>query len=66
MCPCGDCARGIIQSGCRMVITKDINSLELDTETIARWTAEWNISIMMMQEVGITLMFLTKDDLSEN
>lgn len=63
MFPCADCTRGIIQSGCKMVI-----SLKLDDsgskERIDRWKSDWDISLMMLQEAKIQIMFLSKSDIT--
>jgi len=65
MCPCADCARGVIQSGCKMVITYDIAEFERENPDVAaRWKPEWDISIGMMIEAGIQLMFLSKNEIS--
>jgi dCMP deaminase len=63
MCPCAECARGIIQSGCKMVVTFDINEYS-DQEIINRWKPDWDISLMMLEEAGVTVMFLTNEDLN--
>ena len=61
MFPCTDCTRAIIQSGCRMVITYDIIDFEQDNPDVAaRWRPDWIVSIDMMREAGIQLMFLSK------
>lgn len=60
MFPCADCARGIIQSGCKMVVARDIDCFIKEHPDISeRWKEDWNISIEMMKEAGIELMFLT-------
>jgi dCMP deaminase len=65
MCPCTECAKGIIQSGCKIVITRDIVDFEKDEpETVARWKEDWDISIAMMREANVTLIFLTKEEIS--
>lgn len=61
MCPCADCARGIIQCGCKMVITCDIDCYD-DPELVARWKPGWDASLEMLNEVGIQVMFLHKDE----
>lgn len=67
MCPCTECAKGIIQSGCKMVITRDIADFEKDEpEIVARWKPEWDISIEMMREAGVTLIFLTKKEILDD
>ena len=64
MCPCADCARGVIQSGCKMVITRDVEELQRENpEVVSRWKPEWDVSIGMMQEAGVQIMFLTKAEL---
>src|SRR5204863_7102018 len=61
LCPCADCTRGIIQSGCKMIITRDINECVTDYPDIAdRWKPEWDISLTMIREAGIKIMFLSK------
>lgn len=67
MCPCSDCARGVIQSGCKMVITRDFEELQKDNpDVVARWKPEWDVSIEMMREAGIQIMFLTKNDIFDD
>lgn len=64
MCPCSDCARGVIQSGCKMVITRDIVEFERENpEITSRWKPEWDVSVGMMKEAGIKIMFLSKDEI---
>ncbi|VBB17708.1 deoxycytidylate deaminase [Yasminevirus sp. GU-2018] len=64
MCPCADCARGVIQSGCKMVITRDVDELQRENpDVVSRWKPEWDVSIGMMQEAGVQIMFLTKAEL---
>lgn len=66
MCPCADCARGVIQSGCKMVISRDIVEFERDNPDVAaRWKPEWDISVIMMKEAGIQIMFLSKDEIMD-
>ena len=61
MFPCVDCARAIIQSGCKMCITLDIN--EYEKETYERWKDIWKISIEMFNETGIKLLLIKNTDL---
>ena len=62
--PCADCARGIIQSGCKMVITYDDNDLAKDNpEVVARWQSDCDMSLIMFKEAGIQVMFLSKDEI---
>jgi dCMP deaminase len=62
--PCADCARAIIQSGCKMVISLDLKHSG-SLERIARWKPEWDISMMMLNESGVKLMFLQKHELMD-
>jgi dCMP deaminase len=65
--PCADCARGIIQSGCKMVITYDDNELAKDNpEVVARWQSDCAMSLIMFKEAGIQVMFLSKDEIQAN
>lgn len=65
MCPCSDCARGIIQSGCKMVITRDVYEFQTDHPDVCeRWTPEWNISIEMLNEANVKIMFLSKNEIN--
>ncbi len=54
--PCADCARGIIQSGIKKVVTPEPN-LELE-----HWKNSFKVSLEMMKEVGIEIVF-TKNKL---
>lgn len=64
MFPCSDCTRGIIQSGCKMIITKDISDvIQENPEVGQRWIEDWNISMDMMLEAGVNIMFLKNDEL---
>lgn len=66
LCPCSDCARGLIQSGCKMVITRDIDEIVKEQSDIAeRWKPEWDVSVDMMREAGIVIMFLLKDEIDK-
>lgn len=66
MCPCCDCARGIIQSGCKMVITRDIFELQRKNPDVAsRWKEGWNISLLMIQEAQIQIIMLSDKELNE-
>jgi dCMP deaminase len=62
MCPCNDCARGIIQSGCKMVITCHSSCYD-DQDLVSRWKPGWDLSIAMFQEVGVKVMFLYRDEI---
>lgn len=66
LCPCSDCARGIIQSGCKMLITRDVVEIQKEIpDVVKRWKPEWDVSIDMMREAGIVIIFLTKDELDK-
>lgn len=67
MCPCSDCARGVIQSGCKMVITRDFEEFQKDNPEVAsRWKPEWDVSVEMMKEAGVQIMFLSKIDIFDD
>ena len=54
MFPCADCARGIIQSGIKKVVTPKPNmSLEI-------WKKSFEVSMVMMKETGVEVVFLKK------
>lgn len=57
MYPCCDCARALIQSGCKMVVTTtpDWNH--------PRWGDDFNISHEMFEEAGVRVKLLEKIDL---
>jgi dCMP deaminase len=61
--PCADCARGIIQSGCILIISLDFN--DEDPELIARWKPDWDVSLIMFREAGIRIIFLTKQEVND-
>jgi len=66
MCSCCDCARGIIQSGCKMVITRDVFEIQQNNPDVhARWESEWKVSIPMMLEAGVKIMMLNDKELHE-
>ena len=47
-----------------MVITRDINSIQINHPDVAeRWKLEWNVSIPMMKEAGIQIMMLSDEEL---
>lgn len=60
--PCADCARGIIQSGCKLVVSLALADSG-DQDRIERWMPDWDISMMMLKEAGVKLMFLRKHEL---
>jgi len=59
--PCSDCARGIIQSGSKMVISLDPLKVN-DEQTIERWKDKWSTSKTMLEEAGVVIYFLDKTD----
>ena len=59
--PCCDCARGIIQSGSRMVVSLDPFKMN-DEATIERWGDKWKTSMEMLKEAGVYIYFLTEED----
>jgi dCMP deaminase len=54
MFPCSECARSIIQVGCRLIITPNID--EYDKELYSRWKDEWDISMEMLNEAKIDII----------
>ena len=62
MFPCADCARGIIQSGCRMVISLKLEESG-NADRLERWRPDWELSMMMLREAGVELMFLSKHEI---
>ena len=61
MFPCCDCARGIIQSGARMVVSLDPFKMN-DQGTIERWGDKWKTSMEMLHESGVKVLFLKSSD----
>lgn len=63
--PCADCARGIIQSGCKMVISLHFADSvdEKDPDRIKRWHPDWKVSLEMLKESGIKIMLLRNNEL---
>lgn len=59
MYPCCDCARGLIQSGIKMIITKD------PQWNHERWGEDFRISKEMFEEAGIDVVLLTDADLNQ-
>lgn len=55
--PCCDCARGIIQSGARMIVTLDPFKTS-DAESIQRWGPRWETSVEMLNEAGVKIEYL--------
>jgi len=66
MFPCTDCTRGIIQSGCRMVVAQDIDDYLADNPgTTDQWKEDWKVSVEMLNESGVQVIFLTNQMLNE-
>jgi dCMP deaminase len=63
--PCCDCARGIIQSGAKMVVSMDPYKVN-DEATISRWDAKWKTSIEMLNEAGVVIYYLNELDVQMN
>lgn len=59
MYPCCDCARGLIQSGIRMIITKEP---QWDHE---RWGDDFKISCEMFMEADVEVVLLTDTEISQ-
>lgn len=59
--PCSDCARGIIQSGAKMVISLDPFKVN-DEETIKRWGDKWTLSQNMLEEADVKIYYLDRSD----
>jgi len=54
LCPCMDCARGIVQSGIKRVVTVDIR----ETDTIQRWKEDFMRTEILFEECGVTLDYV--------
>ena len=52
MFPCSDCMRGLIQSGVKIIVTKEPN-IECD-----RWGSHFKASLEMANECGIQLIYV--------
>lgn len=57
--PCHECARALIQSGIKIIIT---HKSEKHRE---RWSESWNASEEMFNEAGTTIIELTNQDIHE-
>ena len=67
--PCSDCARGLIQCGCKLVISEDYNEYENsqnadERDRYSRWMPDWKVSLEMFNEVGIVVILLKRDELA--
>lgn len=58
--PCYDCARGLIQSGIKTIITMEID------ERKVRWQENWDISKKMLEEAGINIVMLTTNEVTSH
>ena len=56
--PCCDCARGLIQSGIKTLVTTKTE------EAAKRWGEEWKESEQMLNESGVTIVSLTNDQIN--
>lgn len=63
--PCCDCARGIIQSGAKMIVSLD-PFVNVDDDALNRWGSKWNTSIEMFKEAGVEIYFLDEGDIKMN
>lgn len=63
MFPCCDCARAIIQSGVKVLITLDFD--EYDKDKKERWNEDWKISMDMFDEVGIKVILLKNKEIEK-
>ena len=61
--PCSNCARGIIQSGCRLVISLALE--DSGDDRYNRWKDDWDVSMMMLNEACIQTVFIKSSELSE-
>lgn len=62
--PCCDCARGIIQSGAKMVVTLDpFKVYSNNPDMINRWGDKWKTSILMFEEANINIYWLEESDI---
>jgi dCMP deaminase len=63
MFPCCDCARAIIQSGVKVLITLDFDEYSKDKQK--RWNDDWKISMEMFDEVGIKVILLKNSEIDD-
>ena len=57
--PCCDCARGLIQSGIKTLVTTKTE------EAAKRWGEEWKESAQMLDESGVKTILLTDEQISK-
>lgn len=55
MFPCADCARALIQSGIKVVVSKKMEK--------PRWESHWEVSTEMFTEAGVQIIYIKDDDL---
>jgi dCMP deaminase len=58
--PCCDCARGLIQSGVKYLVTAQ-SEVAKD-----RWSEQWKSSEAMLIEAGVEIIILTSDDYNKS
>jgi len=65
MFPCADCARGLIQVGCKMIIAPNITEVfETSPDLGERWRNEWTISMEMLREAKINIMVISNNEIN--
>jgi len=57
--PCYDCARGLIQSGIRTVVTCETNERKF------RWKENWTVAKLLLEEAGIDIILLTEEEINK-
>lgn len=57
--PCCDCARGIIQSGIKKIVTT------VTEDAKKRWGEDWKISNYLFEEAGVEVEILTDVDINQ-
>ena len=65
MFPCCDCARAIIQIGCKMVVSYDWNDNECSSR-VNRWIEQWNKSMKLLKEANVHILLLKKHEIDNN
>jgi dCMP deaminase len=68
--PCSDCVRGIIQTGCKMVISENFYEYEksnnaMEQERFNRWKSDWDISMEMLKEADVQIILLRKSEIDK-
>ncbi len=54
--PCTDCARAFIQSGIAIIVTYAPDFAH------ERWGEDWRVSVEMLDECGVVVKFITKNE----